>query len=63
MNIRRFDEALERREKKYWENRVKWSKSEAETVTSGTAEGTTQLVKPRPPYYLQDKSLTDGRMK
>ena len=27
----------------------KWSKSEAATVTSETAEGITQLVKPRPP--------------
>ena len=48
-NIGGFDEALERREKRYWENRAKWSKSEAGTVTSGTAGGTTQLVKPRSP--------------
>ena len=48
-NIGGFDEALKRREKSYWENRAKWSNSKAGTVTSGTAGGTTQIVKPRPP--------------
>jgi len=48
-NIGGFDEALERREKRYWKNRAKWSKNEAGTVTLGTAGRTTQLVKPRPP--------------
>ena len=45
-NIGGFDEALKRREKSYWKNRARWSKSKAGTETSGTAGGTTQLVKP-----------------
>ena len=37
-NIGGFDEALARREITYWENRAKWSKSEAGTVTSEKQE-------------------------
>ena len=47
-NIGGFDEALKRREKTYWKNRAEGSKNETGAGTSGTAGGTTQLVKPRP---------------